>query len=138
MKVDVFTPEDHVGDVIGDLNEERGMIKDQEAGTTGVKLTDVPLAEMFGYIGHLRTMTSGRGQFPMELALFPCPQNVADDVIAASKNSRINKFQNQKIRSNAKGRYYLMKFIYHRVFDMVRRCFIFSNSIVKNGTTLSS
>ena len=87
MKVDVFTPEDHMGDVIGDLNRRRGMIKDQEAGTTGVRIkADVPLAEMFGYIGHLRTMTSGRGQFSMEFAHYlPCPQNVADDVIAASK-----------------------------------------------------
>ena len=87
MKVDVFTPEDHVGDVIGDLNRRRGMIKDQEAGTTGVRIkADVPLAEMFGYIGHLRTMTSGRGQFSMEFAHYlPCPQNVADNVIAASK-----------------------------------------------------
>ena len=87
MKVDVFTPEDHVGDVIGDLNRRRGMIKDQEAGTTGVRIkADVPLAEMFGYIGHLRTMTSGRGQFSMEFAHYlPCPENVADDVIAASK-----------------------------------------------------
>ncbi len=87
MKVDVFTPEDHVGDVIGDLNRRRGMIKDQEAGATGVRIkADVPLAEMFGYIGHLRTMTSGRGQFSMEFAHYlPCPQNVADDVIAASK-----------------------------------------------------
>ena len=87
MKVDVFTPEDHVGDVIGDLNRRRGMIKDQEAGTTGVRIkADVPLAEMFGYIGHLRTMTSGRGQFSMEFAHYlPCPQNVADEVIAASK-----------------------------------------------------
>ena len=87
MKVDVFTPEDHVGDVIGALNRRRGMIKDQEAGPTGVRIkADVPLAEMFGYIGHLRTMTSGRGQFSMEFAHYlPCPQNVADDVIAASK-----------------------------------------------------
>ena len=69
MKVDVFTPDDHVGDVIGDLNRRRGMIKDQEAGTTGVRVkADVPLAEMFGYIGSLRTMTSGRGQFSMEFS----------------------------------------------------------------------
>ncbi|MCK5791115.1 MAG: elongation factor G, partial [Ketobacter sp.] len=67
MKVDVFTPEDHVGDVIGDLNRRRGMIKDQQAGTMGVRIKgDVPLAEMFGYIGQLRIMTSGRGQFSME------------------------------------------------------------------------
>jgi len=84
MNVDVFTPDDHVGDVIGDLNRRRGMIKSQDAGVTGVRIkADVPLAEMFGYIGHLRTITSGRGQFSMEFAHYlPCPQNVADEVIA--------------------------------------------------------
>jgi elongation factor G len=87
MKVDVFTPEDHVGDVIGDLNRRRGMIKDQEAGATGVRIkADVPLSEMFGYIGHLRTMTSGRGQFSMEFSHYlPCPQQVADKVIEEVK-----------------------------------------------------
>ena len=87
MKVDVFTPEDHVGDVIGDLNRRRGMIKDQEAGATGVRIkADVPLSEMFGYIGHLRTMTSGRGQFSMEFSHYmPCPQNVAEKVIEEVK-----------------------------------------------------
>ena len=83
MKVDVFTPEDHVGDVIGDLNRRRGMIQGQEAGPTGVRIkAEAPLSEMFGYIGDLRTMTSGRGQFSMEFAQYaPCPKNVADDVI---------------------------------------------------------
>jgi elongation factor G len=83
MKVDVFTPDDHVGDVIGDLNRRRGMIKDQEAGATGVRVkADVPLSEMFGYIGDLRTMTSGRGQFSMEFSHYaPCPASVAEDVI---------------------------------------------------------
>ncbi|WP_185232856.1 elongation factor G [Teredinibacter franksiae] len=87
MKVDVFTPEDHVGDVIGDLNRRRGMIKDQEPSSTGVRVkSDVPLAEMFGYIGQLRTMTSGRGQFSMEFSHYmPCPNNVAEEVIAAEK-----------------------------------------------------
>ena len=87
MKVDVFTPEDHVGDVIGDLNRRRGMIKDQEAGATSVRIKgEVPLAEMFGYIGHLRTMTSGRGQFSMEFSHYlPCPTQVAEEVIAAAK-----------------------------------------------------
>ncbi|MBV7314089.1 elongation factor G [Shewanella sp. NIFS-20-20] len=87
MKVDVFTPDDHVGDVIGDLNRRRGMIKDQEAGLTGVRVkADVPLAEMFGYIGQLRTMTSGRGQFSMEFSHYaPCPNNVAEVVIAETK-----------------------------------------------------
>jgi elongation factor G len=83
MKVDVFTPEDHVGDVIGDLNRRRGMIKAQEAGPTGVRIkAEAPLSEMFGYIGDLRTMTSGRGQFSMEFSHYmPCPKNVADEVI---------------------------------------------------------
>src|SRR5210317_1605925 len=87
MKVDVFTPEDHVGDVIGDLNRRRGMIKNQEAGVTGVRIkADVPLSEMFGYIGHLRTMTSGRGQFSMEFSHYSAtPQNVAETVIAEAK-----------------------------------------------------
>jgi elongation factor G len=90
MKVDVFTPEDHVGDVIGDLNRRRGMIKDQEPGVTGVRIkADVPLSEMFGYIGHLRTMTSGRGQFSMEFSHYnPCPQNIADIVIAEAKERK--------------------------------------------------
>ena len=83
MKVDTFTPESHVGDVIGDLNRRRGMIKSQDPGITGVRIkSDVPLSEMFGYIGDLRTMTSGRGQFSMEFSHYmPCPKNVADEVI---------------------------------------------------------
>jgi elongation factor G len=87
MKVDVYTPDDHVGDVIGDLNRRRGMIKSQEAGVTGVRVkADCPLAEMFGYIGDLRTMTSGRGQFSMEFSHYaPCPTNVAEGVIAEVK-----------------------------------------------------
>ncbi|MCP5160909.1 MAG: elongation factor G [Hahellaceae bacterium] len=93
MNVDVFTPEDHVGDVIGDLNRRRGMIKDQQAGVTGVRIkADVPLSEMFGYIGTLRTMTSGRGQFSMEFSHYmPCPTSVADGVIAAEKERQAKK-----------------------------------------------
>ncbi len=83
MKVDVFTPDDNVGDVIGDLNRRRGMVKAQEAASTGVRVkADCPLAEMFGYIGDLRTMTSGRGQFSMEFSHYaPTPNNVAERVI---------------------------------------------------------
>ena len=93
MNVDVFTPDDHVGDVIGDLNRRRGLIKSQEAGATGVRIkADVPLSEMFGYIGHLRTMTSGRGQFSMEFAHYsPCPNSVAETVIAEAKERKANK-----------------------------------------------
>ncbi len=93
MKVDVFTPEDNVGDVIGDLNRRRGMIKSQEAGPTGVRVkANAPLADMFGYIGHLRTLTSGRGQFSMEFSHYaPCPKNVADEVIAEARERKANK-----------------------------------------------
>ncbi|MAH56541.1 MAG: elongation factor G, partial [Aestuariibacter sp.] len=85
--------EDNVGDVIGDLNRRRGMIKDQEAGATGVRIkADVPLSEMFGYIGHLRTITSGRGQFSMEFSHYSnCPQNVADKVIEEAKARKAAK-----------------------------------------------
>lgn len=93
MKVDVFTPEDHVGDVIGDLNRRRGMIKNQELGATGVRVkADVPLAEMFGYIGHLRTMTSGRGQFSMEFSHYlPCPASVSEKVIEEERARKAAK-----------------------------------------------
>ena len=83
MKVDVFTPDEHMGDVIGDLNRRRAIIKAQEAGATGVRVkADAPLSEMFGYIGDLRTITSGRGQFSMEFSHYaPCPSGVAAAVI---------------------------------------------------------
>ncbi len=87
MKVDAFTPDDHVGDVIGDLNRRRGMIKSQDSNPMGARIkADVPLSEMFGYIGDLRTMTSGRGQFSMEFSHYAaCPTNVAEEVIKEAK-----------------------------------------------------
>lgn len=83
MKVDVFTPDEHVGDVIGDLNRRRGMIEGQDSNPTGVRVkATAPLSEMFGYIGDLRTMTSGRGQFSMEFSHYSaCPNSVAEEVI---------------------------------------------------------
>jgi elongation factor G len=93
MKVDVFSPDDNVGDVIGDLNRRRGMIKSQDVGVTGVRVkADAPLGEMFGYIGHLRTLTSGRGQFSMEFSHYaPCPANVAEEVIKEAQERKANK-----------------------------------------------
>jgi elongation factor G len=87
MKVDVFIPDEHMGDVIGDLNRRRGIIKSQDKTTVGVRVkADAPLSEMFGYIGDLRTMTSGRGQFSMEFSHYaPCPTNVAETVIKEAK-----------------------------------------------------
>jgi len=93
MRVDVYTPDSHVGDVIGDLNRRRGMIKSQEPGVTSVHIkADCPLSEMFGYIGDLRTMTSGRGQFSMEFSHYlPCPKNVAEEVIKEAKEREAKK-----------------------------------------------
>ncbi|MEY3659758.1 MAG: hypothetical protein RLZZ169_583, partial [Pseudomonadota bacterium] len=90
MKVDVYSPNDNVGDVIGDLNRRRGMILDQEKTTTGVRVkANVPLADMFGYISTLRTMTSGRGQFSMEFSHYnQCPNNVAEAVIVREKEKK--------------------------------------------------
>ena len=87
MKVDVFTPEVHVGDIIGDLNRRRGMIQGQDTTAMGIRIkATTPLAEMFGYIGDLRTMTSGRGQFTMEFSHYnPCPNSVAEDIIKKAK-----------------------------------------------------
>lgn len=87
MAVDVFTPDDYMGDAIGDLNRRRGMIKSQETGPMGARIkADVPLSEMFGYIGDLRTMTSGRGQFSMSFSHYaPCPSNISEAVIKEVK-----------------------------------------------------
>lgn len=90
MKVDVYSTEDDVGNVIGDLNRRRGMISGQEPSATGVRIkADVPLSEMFGYISTLRTLTSGRGQFSMEFSHYaPCPNSVAEAVIAKEKEKK--------------------------------------------------
>ena len=87
MKVDVFVQDENIGDVIGDLNRRRGMIKSQDSTPTGVQINaEAPLAEMFGYIGSLRTMTSGRGQFSMEFSHYaPTPKNVSEIVIKEAK-----------------------------------------------------
>ena len=87
MKLEVVTPEENMGDVVGDLNRRRGMMKgmDDRAGAKVVK-ADVPLSEMFGYVTSLRTITSGRATSSMEFSHFEeCPKNVAEDVIAKVK-----------------------------------------------------
>ena len=85
MKIDVFTPEDNVGDTIGDLSRRRGMIQGQDSGPTGVRIkAEAPLSEMFGYIGDLRSMTSGRGQFSMEFSHYAeCPSSISEEIIEA-------------------------------------------------------
>jgi elongation factor G len=82
MKLDVIAPEDKVGDVIGDINRRRGMISNQEVNGQMVRIwAEAPIGEMFGYIGDLRGMTSGRGQFSMEFSHYaPCPANITEMV----------------------------------------------------------
>jgi elongation factor G len=84
MKVEVVSPEDYLGDIIGDINRRRGMIQGQlERGTNIAVEAFVPLNEMFGYIGQLRGMTSGRASYSMEFSHYePVPRNVADEIIA--------------------------------------------------------
>ena len=93
MKLDVFTPEDNVGDVIGDLNRRRGMIHAQDRAPTGIRIkADAPLGEMFGYIGDLRTMTSGRGQFSMEFSHYTAaPNSIAAEVIKKVEEEKAAK-----------------------------------------------
>ena len=84
MKVEVVTPEENMGDVIGDLNRSRGLIQGMDDGVGGVKLVraEVPLAEMFGYATDLRGFTQGRASYSMEFAKYAeAPQSVAEEVI---------------------------------------------------------
>ena len=88
MKLEIVTPEEYTGSVIGDLNRRRGLPKGQEARAGGaVNISaEVPLAGMFGYVTDLRTITSGRASSTMEFSHFSAaPKNVAEEVIAAAK-----------------------------------------------------
>nr|WP_298728893.1 elongation factor G [uncultured Steroidobacter sp.] len=90
MKVETVTPQDYLGDVIGDINRRRGMIQEQlERGSNIAVVATVPLSEMFGYIGQLRGMTSGRASYTMEFSHYdPVPKNVADVVIEEAAKAR--------------------------------------------------
>jgi elongation factor G len=90
MKVETVTPQDHLGDVIGDINRRRGTIQEQiERGANIAVVSTVPLSEMFGYIGQLRSMTSGRASYTMEFSHYdPVPKQVADAVIADANKAR--------------------------------------------------
>jgi elongation factor G len=87
MKVEVLTPEQNMGDVVGDLNRRRGQIEGMDSkGKSQVIKAKVPLSEMFGYVTQLRTLTSGRATSTMEFDHYAeAPANVAADVIAKSK-----------------------------------------------------
>jgi elongation factor G len=82
MKVEVVTPEDYVGDVIGDLNSRRGQISGTEArGIATVVNANVPLANMFGYVNSLRSMSQGRAQYTMQFDHYePVPTAVAQEI----------------------------------------------------------
>jgi elongation factor G len=84
MLVEVTTSDEYYGDVIGDLNRRRGTILGMEnRGATAVVRAHVPLAEMFGYVNDLRSMTSGRASYSMEFAHYdPVPRNVAETIVA--------------------------------------------------------
>ena len=86
MDVEVTTPNDHVGDVVGDLNRRRGQIQSQESsGSTVIVRAGVPLKEMFGYISDLRSMTKGRASFTMQFHHYdPVPRNIADEIMTKS------------------------------------------------------
>jgi elongation factor G len=86
MDVEVTTPQDHVGDVVGDLNRRRGMIQNQDsAGSTIIVRAHIPLKEMFGYISDLRSMTKGRASFTMQFHHYdPVPRNIAEEIMAKS------------------------------------------------------
>jgi elongation factor G len=87
MKLEVITPDEYVGSVIGDLNRRRGLPKGQETKPTGTVIkADVPLSEMFGYVTQLRTITSGRASSTMEFSHFvQVPNNVAKDIMEKAK-----------------------------------------------------
>jgi elongation factor G len=84
MKVEVITPEDHMGDVMGDLNRRRGIIQGMEDGPSGKMIhAQVPLGEMFGYATDLRSMTQGRATYTMEFDKYnEAPASIAEQVIS--------------------------------------------------------
>lgn len=87
MKVEVLTPEENMGDVMGDLNRRRGQMQglDSRNGSQVIK-AHVPLSEMFGYVTQLRTITSGRATSTMEFDHYAeAPRNIQDEVVAKSK-----------------------------------------------------
>ncbi len=90
MKLEVVTPEQNMGDVVGDLNRRRGVVEgmDDRAGAKVIK-GKVPLSEMFGYVTQLRTMSSGRATSSMEFSHYDeCPRNIADAVVAEVKGRK--------------------------------------------------
>jgi elongation factor G len=93
MKVEVVTPEDFMGDIVGDLNRRRGIINGMEDAPGGIKIVDaqVPLSEMFGYATSMRSLTQGRASYSMEpLKYMEAPSNVTEAIIAARSSTGSN------------------------------------------------
>ena len=89
MKLEVLTPEENMGDIVGDLNRRRGQVNDMSdrAGSKVVKAI-VPLSEMFGYVTSLRTLSSGRATSTMEFSHYAeTPSNISEEVIKAAKGA---------------------------------------------------
>jgi elongation factor G len=84
MEVEVVTPEDYMGDVIGDLNSRRGQVEGMEQrGSAQVIRARVPLAQMFGYVGDLRSRTQGRATYTMQFDSYQAvPESIATEIIA--------------------------------------------------------
>jgi len=90
MKLEVVTPDQYMGDVVGDLNRRRGQVQGMDSkGVAQVIKAQVPLSEMFGYVTQLRTITSGRASSTMEFSHYAeAPRNIADEVIAKAKGKK--------------------------------------------------
>jgi elongation factor G len=94
MAVEIVTPEDYLGDVIGDVNSRRGNIEHMEIGPgrTQVIRANVPLAEMFGYATTLRSMTQGRASYSMEPSHYEeVPKSIADELISKVRGQLVNR-----------------------------------------------
>ena len=89
MKLEALTPEENMGDVVGDLNRRRGLIQGMDENASGkIVNAEVPLAEMFGYATDLRSATQGRATYTMEFSKYaPAPSNVAQDIISKNQTS---------------------------------------------------
>ena len=89
MKVEVVTPEENMGDVVGDLNRRRGLIQGMDENASGkIVNAEVPLAEMFGYATDLRSATQGRATYTMEFSKYaPAPNNIAQEIISKNQTS---------------------------------------------------
>ncbi len=93
MKLEVLTPEENMGDIVGDLNRRRGQVNsmDDRAGSKVVK-AEVPLSEMFGYVTSLRTLSSGRATSTMEFSHYAeTPSNISDGVISEIQGNNNDK-----------------------------------------------